>query len=735
MTAGDGGGDKSKAGAKHGLERTGRFGFVRALIMAKARTHRFDLAAKDGGDAVLGWTVGIAVATVVAYHNSFSVPLFFDDTASIVQNESIRALWPPQTWWAPPAGAGTAGRPLLNLTFALNYAAGGLEVWGYHAVNLAVHVAAAWVLFGLARRTLWTPVLRGKFGGAATEVAGVVALLWAVHPLQTESVTYVSQRAESLVGFFYLLTLYAFVRGAEAEEGGAGRGERGSAGRGWRGLAVGAFFAGVLTKEIIVTAPVVALLYDVTFLAGSWREAWARRWRIYAGWGLGWGLLGGLMIGSRLHERGVGFGGAMSWTDTVATSCEAVALYLKLSVWPSPLVIDYGTTPMRGGLVLAASAVVVGAVVLGTVWAWRKGAAVGCAGAAGLIMLSPTSSLVPILFQPISEHRVYLPLAVVLTVVMAVGFRWWGRRALWAALAIAAVFAVMTERRNRDYRSEEAIWRDTIAKRPDNWRAHNALGSELFRQQRIAEGIAAVEAALRINQTEAKLFKNYANALALPMVGRWAEAIAAGERAVQLDPSYADARNSLANALRSVGRMKEALEQFEAARRLQPESAEIWSNLCDALRQVGRPAEAVDQGEAALRLRPNFPEAHCNLGLVLGDLGRTAEAIAHYEAALRGRPTYVEVLNNLGVALMNTGRLEEARARLEEALRLKPDYAEAHNSRGIVFAKLGRLAEAAVAFETALRIKPDYAGAKENMNVLRAMIEKAASGEKNAPRE
>lgn len=704
--------------------------------METARTQRSDLAPKGGDGAVWGWAAGIAIATLAAYHNSFSVPLFFDDTASIVNNESIRALWPPQTWWAPPAVAGTAGRPLLNLTFALNYAVGGLQVWGYHAVNLAVHVAAAWVLFGLVRRTLRTPVMRKKFGAEATELAGVVALLWAVHPLQTESVTYVSQRAEALVGFFYFLTLYAFVRGAEGDlESGGGRVASGHAGRGWRVLAVGAFFAGVLTKEIVITAPVVALLYDLVFLAGSWREAWARRWRIYAGWVVGWGLLGGLMIGSRLHERGVGFGGAMTWIDTLATSCEAVALYLKLSVWPSPLVIDYGATPMRGGWVLAASAGVVGVVVFGTVWAWRKAAAVGFAGAAVLIVLSPTSSVVPLAFQPIAEHRMYLPLAGIVAAAMVGGYAWIGRRAAWVGLVVGCGFVVMTMVRNDDYRTEEAIWRDTIAKRPNNWRAHNALGSELFRRHRINEGIAAVEAALRINPHEPKLLGNYANALALPMVGRWREAIAASERAVLLDPGDAEARDALGSVLLKVGRPAEAAEHFEALSRLRPEAAAVRSNWCDALRQTGRVAEAVLQGEAALRLRPNFPEAHCNLGLALVDNGRPAEAIVQYEAALRLRPGYVEVLNNLSVVLMNSGRLEEARLRVEEAVRLKPEYAEAHNSLGIIFAKLGRFAEAREAFETALRIKPDYTGARDNMGVLRAMVEQAEGAKKNAPRE
>ncbi|MCX6954267.1 MAG: hypothetical protein NTV51_19115 [Verrucomicrobia bacterium] len=218
-----------------------------------------------------GWVLaGLAAAAVAAYWNSFSVPLFFDDTASIVKNESIRQLWPIGPVWSPPAAAGTAGRPLLNLSFALNYAAGGLGVWGYHAVNLAIHVAAGWVLFGLVRRTLWQPRLRAQFGPAATELAAVVALLWVVHPLQTESVTYVSQRAESLVALFYLLAWYALVRSDDMDTGEEAR-------RRWGAGAVAAVAAGVLTKEIIVTAPVVLFLYDTVFLAGSWRGAWARR--------------------------------------------------------------------------------------------------------------------------------------------------------------------------------------------------------------------------------------------------------------------------------------------------------------------------------------------------------------------------------------------------------------------------------------------------------------------------
>ena len=666
---------------------------------------------------MLAWAVGIAVAAVAAYHNSFAVPLFFDDTLSITQNESIRALWPLGRVLWPPVEAGTGGRPLLNLSFALNYAAGGLDVWGYHAVNLAIHVAAGWVLFGLVRRTLRQPVLSARFGKMATQLGGAAALLWVLHPLQTESVTYLSQRAEALVGFFYLLTLYGFVR--NADETGA---------RAWRWVAVGAFFAGVLTKEIVATAPVVALLYDAIFLSGSLRGAWRERRGTYLGLASGWVLLAVLMATSELGRRGVGFGEKVGWLDYVATELEAVALYLKLSVWPHPLVIDYGLTPARGGGVLWASALVVITVVGATVVGlWRR-PVLGFVGAWALVILAPTSSVVPVAIQPIAEHRMYLPLAGVVVLAVTLAYRWAGRGGLAGMLVVAAGFGWMTERRNQDYRSKETIWRATIAARPDNWRARSALALALFEQRRLAEGIEQVSIAIQLNPTESKLFNNLANALAA--AGRSTEAIAAGQRAVALDPDYAEARNSLADALLKAGRLPEAVEQFQEALRRKTSSAEIHCNLADALRQVGRLPEAVEHAEAALRLKPEFAEAHGNLGLALAEQGKLTEALGHYEAALRLRPSYLEVRNNLGVALLNAGRLAEARDVLAEALRQKPDYAEAHNSLGIVLAKLGNGAEAGAAFEAALRIKSDYVNARENLRVLRGMQAAPA-----APRE
>ena len=161
------------------------------------------------------WLVAglLVVATMVAYHNSFSVPFFFDDRPAIERNESIRHLWPLSIPLSPPiTGAGVAGRPLTNLTLAFNYAASGLNVWSYHWLNLAIHLLGGLTLWSLLRHTLRSPFLRGRFDQSVEWAAGGAALLWLVHPLQTESVVCVVQRNELLAGLFYLLTLHCFIR-------------------------------------------------------------------------------------------------------------------------------------------------------------------------------------------------------------------------------------------------------------------------------------------------------------------------------------------------------------------------------------------------------------------------------------------------------------------------------------------------------------------------------------------
>jgi len=243
----------------------------------------------------------VAVAAgLLAYHNSFTGSYFHDDFGSIIENPTIRQLWPIWKPLSPPYGTGwTVGaRPLINLSVAVNYALGGYNVWGYHALNLAVHILAGLALLGIVRRTL---LHRARFCAAADELALAIAVLWMVHPLQTQAVTYIIQRSESMMGLFYLLTLYCFIRGVESPlmENGKwfmGDGSWRLGARLWYGLSVAACASGMTCKQVMVSAPVMVLLYDRAYVSGTFREAWRRRWPLYVGLASTWVLLGLVLV-------------------------------------------------------------------------------------------------------------------------------------------------------------------------------------------------------------------------------------------------------------------------------------------------------------------------------------------------------------------------------------------------------------------------------------------------------
>jgi protein O-mannosyl-transferase len=627
----------------------------------------------------------LAAAALAAYSGSFSGPFVFDDLDSIVANPTIRHLWPLSRVLSPPFAAGqtVGGRPLLNLSFALNYACGGTRVFGYHAANLLIHFLAGLALFGLARRTL------GRLGGLAVERADgigfALALLWIVHPLQTESVTYVVQRAESLMGLFYLLTLYCFVRGAAEEEKSPGKSWP------WFGLSWLACLLGMGTKEVMVSAPVIVLLYDRTFVSGSLAAAWGRHRRHYLGLAATWAGLAACILAA--HGRGGTVGGEvpLAWATYVVTQGPAIVRYLQLAFWPHPLIFDYGAE-WAGFPAAALGCLFVGVLVAAAlVGVWRRTAG-GFLGAWFFAVLAPTS-LVPGIRQTLAEHRMYLALAPLLALAVGgIGLwpGWSGRTASRlgaAALGAATGLCVwLTAARNEVYRSDLTLWSDTVARRPGNPYAHNDLGN------------------------------------ALRAGGRTAEATGQFEEALRLKPDFAEAENNLGNIRWEEDRRPEAIARYQRALEFRPLYPEADNNLGVAATTLGHPEDAVAYFERALAINPDYLDARFNLGVALADSGRPAEAIAAYQAVLAAQPDFAEARLNLAITLARAGRLDAALDQFREVVRERPGSAEARYNEANALALAGRLADAAADYEAALRLRPDYGAAREHLDRVREML-------------
>ena len=640
----------------------------------------------------------------------------------------------------------------MNLSLALNYAAGGLSVRGYHVTNLALHVAAVLTLWGVLRRTLRRPAMATRFRESAEIIAWSTALLWAVHPLLTESVVCVVQRNEVLGGLFYLLAFYDFTRATEH----VSADNAGTTSRGWFVLSVLSCFAGVATKEIVATAPLLLWLYDRTFVGGSFRAVWRDRKWFYGALAASWIPLGWLVLLNGQRGGTVGFGLGMGSWHYLLTQCRALSTYLKLSFWPDSLVVDYGTTlTTRLGEVWWQGLIIVTLLVATAFALWRRPAA-GFLGAWFFIILAPSSSFLPLTTQTMAEHRMYLPLAAPIVALALVMSMWLNRRVAWTAALIAVGLGALTIRRNRDYRTEETIWADTVAKCPDNPRAYDGLAYAYIDAGRWQDAIEACKTALKVNPSyrgdlavhlgqarmglgqpeaalpffeqllllksdDAELQNN--TGMALAALHRLPEAIARFETAIRLSPTLADAHNNLGNALAKSGRLPEAINEYKTVLGLRPADAEAEANWGRSLMEAGQPAEALPHFEAALKLKPRA-EAHVELASAWVATGQMENAVRHYQAAVELAPEAFEVRLAVGNALVAGGQLDEAQAQFEAALRLRPDSAEAHYNLGNLFAQMEKLSDAIAHYESALRAQPDLAGAHHNLALVLMRVDR-----------
>ncbi len=658
---------------------------------------------KNRPDAKILPALLIAVGLLV-YGNSLWGPFIYDDVPTLA-DPHVHSLWPPQrALWANKDSV-AAGRPVVSLTLAINYAIGGHDVRGYHAVNIAVHLMVALALYAVIRLTLEREPLRGRFGPHAGPLAFACALLWMVHPVQTQCVNYISHRTESIMALFYLLTLYCAIRAWEP----ATRWR-------WTAASVLGCALGMASKEAMVTAPAMVVLYDWAFRTQPYRQVLHRRLGLYAGLAATWIILAALMsTGPRSSVTG--FGVDVGVVQYALNQCMIVTHYLGLAFWPRPLIIDYGSPQALTIYAVAPYAALLAALLVATAAALVLRPPVGFLGAWFFVILAPTSSVVPILTEVGADRRMYLSLAgLIVGVVLAVHAalrraapRAAGRLGVALLAAAAAVLSWGTIMSNADYRNPMTLWETAARAVPDNAGAHNNLANELRRRGRIDEAVEQYRLAIRVDSDYVMARINLGNTLrdsgradeavghyldalemlpadggvsqvsynlakALVLLGKIDDAIAHFRRVIEIRPDLPDVHHQLALALGRKGDLAQAMTHFRTAIALRPGDPEAHFHYAIALRMAGRPEEAIDQLRRALEADPRHAAAHQNLGAMLQRKGKLDEAISHYRAALLAEPASAPANLNLGLALQATGRSDEAVVHL---VRAADTYADA----------------------------------------------------------
>jgi len=692
--------------------------------------------------------VAMIVATLVAFFPAIRAPFAFDDVGSIPGNPTIEHVFPLSTSLNPPPRLAVSGRPAVNLTLAIDRALSaslGLDhpdaesrTLVYRMTNLLLHVLCGLLLFGVVRRTMSLAALGAWANANAETVALVSTALWLVHPIQTEAVDYVIQRTELLVSACYLATLYASIRAWDAPPA-----RRRTA---WMIGGVAACGVGMASKEVMVTAPFVVAIYDRVFRVSSWRELAndrAQRW-FYGGLVATLALLVALIAGGGRADS-VGFGLGLPWYRYLYSQGWAIAHYLQLLVWPTDLRFDYGSAPVDGigglvgGLIILTAGV--GTIVLAIRqqrW-WLAFLAIWF-----FAIIAPSSSVIPIRTEIAAERRVYLACAAVIVgavVAARYALRSRPRFFIGGSAAVAALLFVVTVRRSALYANPEGLWRDAVAKQPENPRAYDNLAAVIYKKDRgrAGEADSLWTRAIALDSTYMPAFSNLAQVRVDE--GRISEARALLEHALRINPDYVDATKRLGGLLAAQGDTKSIayLERMAS-------SPDTTDELFVALGQAYVDANRLDDAAVALRralaLNPRRADAAALLGGLLAQRGATVDALPYLASAVangdRNPMTFAllslgyaqerrieesvsaasqaatlggsnaQVYMTIGRAMMDLGRADEADAYLTEATRLAPNDPEAITRLGLLRAAKGEMGPAVELFRRALRVSPGY---------------------------
>jgi len=676
------------------------------------------------------WVWGlILVGTVLlAYLPVWHAGFIWDDDQIVTANPVVAGPLGLKEIWTTSAGKFC---PLVYTTFWAEHALWGLAPLPYHLVNVLLHGACA-VLLWQVLRTLRIP---GAWIGAA---------LWALHPVQVESVAWISEMKNTESGVFFLLAILFFVKLLEGHRQASlpGRPRRlGSASlqeepkRSDWNYALTLLFAALAMagKSSTVILPVVLCLC-------AWWVEGLRHWRNavkIAPIFLMSAIASALTIWTPGHDETGHFNWTLSWPQRLVMSGDAVWFYLGKLLWPHPLVTIYPRWAIDAGQLVSYLPLLAVVIILFILWLKRDSWSRPCffVFAYFLTALLPVLGFVDMTFfrySFVADHLQYLagmgPLALAgagLSIFLdyVLPGKHMAHWCLYGALMLA--LGLISWSRAWVYEDQETLWTDTLGKNPNCSTAHSGLGAFLLEGGKFDEAIAQYQKALEITPDYADAHADLGAAFA--QKGQVDKAMALYRKALEINPNYAEAYYNLGNALVQKGQVDEAMVQYQKALEINPNHAQAHVNIGSVLLLKGQVDEAIAHYQKALEINPNIAETHYNLGNALLQKGQVDEAIAEYQKALKINPNYAEAHTNLGNALLQKGRVDEAIAHCQKALEINPNYAQTHANLGNALLQKGRGDEAIAQFQEALRLNPDYADAQKNLAKAQAMARQKAS--------
>ena len=619
--------------------------------------------------------------------------------------------------------------PLTMLSLMLDHQVYGLNAGGYHLTNVLLHAATAVLLFLVLRRMMGVRV--EKIGGAAATPMDVVwpsafvAALFAVHPLRVESVAWVTERKDVLSGLFFVLTLWAYVRYTRTPFSLP------------RYLTVIFLFAlGLLSKPSLVTLPFLLLLLDFWPLGRMQPSSPRPFFKILHPLiieKIPLFVLSALLCVATLHsqENYMTTAGELPFMSRLSFAAVSYVAYLGQMFYPAGLIVLYPfpqNGPSLPEVVLALAlltGISAGAVALRRRWPYLL---VGWLWYLG--MLVPMIGLIHTGTVARADRFTYLAqigVYIILTWAVKDWAIYWryDRRVLGAgALSAIVVLMACAWKQTTHWRNNESLWTHTLAFASDNPLAENNFGYALLDRGEVNQAITHLQKALQINPNYAEARNNLGNALLRK--GEADEAIVQLQQALQIMPRFVMAQCNVGDALLQKGQVDEAIVHFQQALEIDPGLADAHNSLGNALLQKGDGDGAIAQFQTALQTDPGLADAHNNLGNALLLRGDVDGAIAQFQTALQQKPNYAEAHYNLGNALFNSGRVDEAIVQFQQALQIYPGYAKAHNNLGSLLLRLGRDDEAIAHFQQALQLKPDFAEAQINLAWLLATSPQAS---------